>query len=116
MVRGIKVSFSASSINMHFGLSDIEDEYTALLDNVSREDLNSMLKELIIEGTKWLKDKGEGLLKCFRPTLQPLAKVWYHVIRTRLLPTTHIETVNKERLVLLHCILKNRGSQFRKTD
>ena len=35
--------------------------------------------------------------------------MWYHIIRTKLLPTTHIETVNRERLVLLDCILGNKG-------
>ena len=109
MVRGLKVSVSTSSINMHFGLPDLEDEYTTLLDNISRDDLNNLLKKLTVDGTKWVKEKGKGTLKCSRSTLQPLAKVWYHVIRTRILPTTHIKTVNKERLVLLHCILENRG-------
>ena len=79
--------------------------------NISRDDLNNFLKKLTVEGTKWVKEKGEGTMKCSRPTLQPLAKVWYHIIRTRLLPTTHIEIVNEERLVLLHCILGNRGDQ-----
>ena len=110
MVRGIKVSFSASSINMHFGLPDISDEYNTLLETISGVALNKMLQALTVEGTTWLKESGEGLLMCSRPALKPLAKVWYHVIRTRLLPTTHIETVNMERLILLHCILENRGS------
>ena len=48
-------------------------------------------------------------MKCSRPALQPLAKVWYHIIRTKLLPTTHIETFSKERLVLLDCILEKKG-------
>ena len=47
-------------------------------------------------------------MKCSRPALKPLAKVWYHFIRTRLLPTTYIKIVNKERLVLLYCILEGK--------
>ena len=109
MVRGLKVSFSVSSINMDFGLPDLDDDYSSLFDTISRENLNSVLKRLTVGGTNWVKEKGEGILKCSRPALQPLAKVWYHVIRTKLLPTTHIKTVNRERLVLLDFILENRG-------
>ena len=35
MVRGIKVSFSASSINMHFGLPHIVDECSTLVETIS---------------------------------------------------------------------------------
>ena len=109
MVRGLKVSFSAASINMHFGLSDLEDEYSVLLETSSRASLDSCLARLTVEGTVWIKEKGESVMKCSRPDLHPLAKVWYHIIRTKLLPTTHVETVNKERLVLLDCILEKKG-------
>ena len=109
MVRGLKVSFSAASINLHFGLTDLEDEYSVLLENSSRASLDASLARLTVEGTAWIKEKGGSVMKCSRPDLLPLAKVWYHIIRTKLLPTTHIETVSKERLVLLDCILEKKG-------
>ncbi|KAL5579151.1 hypothetical protein UlMin_011593 [Ulmus minor] len=109
MVRGLKVSFSVASINLHFGLPDLEDEYNVMLETSSRASLDSCLARLTVEGTTWIKKRGDSVLKCSRPTLQPLAKVWYHIIRTKLLPTTHIETVSKERLVLLDCILEKKG-------
>ena len=43
MVQGIEVSFSASSINMHFGLPDVVNEYSTLLETISRVVLNRML-------------------------------------------------------------------------
>lgn len=55
-----------------------------------------------------MPDKGEGTYMCVRPALRPIAKIWYHFIRTHLIPTTHIETVNKDRLILLHCILEGK--------
>ena len=61
-----------------------------------------------MEGTTWLTEVGEGPLKCSRPALKLVAKVWYHIIRTRLLPTTHIKTASKEWLVMLHCIMENK--------
>ena len=108
MVRGINVSFSASSINRHFGLHDVLDEYGAFLETIFELALNKMLQDLTVEDTTWSKETREGILKCSRLALKPLAKVWYHFIRMHLLSTTHIETVNKERLVLLHCILEGK--------
>ena len=108
MVRGLKVSFSSITVNMHYGLPKVKDEYPDLLEKISGEELNQLLQDLAVEGTTWLKEAGEGPLKCSRPALKPVAKVWYHIIRTRLLPTTHIKMVSKERLVLLHCILENK--------
>ena len=106
MVRGIKVSFSAPSINMHFNLEDCDDKFSDMLDSLGGDELERVLHSVTVEGTNWLPNKGQGIFICARPNLKPLAKVWYHFIRTRLMPTTHIETVNKERLLLLHCILE----------
>ena len=108
MVRGVKVSFSASSINMHFGLLDCEDTLRDSLDMIGTAELNRLLGELAVKGTYWLPDRGKGVYLCSRPLLKPFAKIWYHFIRTRLLPTSHIETVNKERLVLLSFILEGK--------
>ena len=108
MVRGLKVSFSYVSVNMHFGLPEVKDEYAALLDKIYGEELNQLLQELTVEGTTWLAEAENGPLRCSRSALKLVSKFWYHIIRTRLLPTTHIETVSKDRLVLLHCILENK--------
>ena len=40
MVRGLKVSFSSVSVNMHFGLPEVKDEYADLLDKVFGEEFN----------------------------------------------------------------------------
>ena len=34
MVKGVKVSFSAPTINMHLGLDDVVDEYSPLLESI----------------------------------------------------------------------------------
>ena len=39
MVRGVKVSFSASSINMHLNLSDCVDSFRDFVDTVGSEEL-----------------------------------------------------------------------------
>lgn len=105
MVGWTKVSFSAKSINMSWGFRKEEDEYQDLLKEISEVELDAMVKELTVEGIVWLNDARENTWKIARPALNPLAKVWYHFVRHRLLPTTHLETVDKDRLVLLGCIL-----------
>ncbi len=75
MVRGVKVSFSASTINMHYGLEDVVDEYDHLLESVSVEELNSILSQVSVEGTKWLPNKGDGNFFYARPSLHPIAKI-----------------------------------------
>ena len=58
MVRGVKVSFSAPSINMHFNLEDCVDSYSDLLDSVGEEELERVLHSVTVEGTTWLPNKG----------------------------------------------------------
>ena len=108
MVRGVKVSFSAPTINMHLWLDDVVDEYSPLLESISVQELTRVLNTLAIEGTNWLPNKGDGIFMYSRPVLRPITKIWYHFIRTRLIPTTHVETVNKDMLILLHCILEGK--------
>ena len=51
MVRGVKVSFSASSINMHLVLLDCEDVLRDSVDMIGADELNRLLGELAVEGT-----------------------------------------------------------------
>ena len=75
MVRGVKVSFLASTINMHWGLDDVDDDYSPLLESISINELNLILSSMTIEGTTWLPNKGDGIFMCARPTLRPIAKI-----------------------------------------
>ena len=93
---------------MHLGLSDCADTFRDFVDNVGSDELRRILGEIVVEGTDWLPDRGAGVYLCSRPALKPSAKIWYHFIRTRFISTTHIKTVNKERLILLHYILEGR--------
>lgn len=61
-----------------------------------------------MEGTTWLNEAGDNTWNISRPALKPLAKVWHHFVRHRLLPTTHLETVDKDKLVLVNCILSDK--------
>ena len=48
MVRGTKVSFFAASINLHFGLEELDDEFGLLLESLSVEELTKALNSLTI--------------------------------------------------------------------
>ena len=76
MVRGIKVSFSAATINMHFGLGELDDEFSPFLDSLSVEDLTRVMHSLTMEGTNWLPDRGYGIFLCSRHALRPIPKIW----------------------------------------
>lgn len=75
-------------------------------EGVAGTTLNDMMKEVTVEDVEWITQ--DDNLKFSRPDLKPLAKVWYHVLRHKMLLTTHLETVDKERLVLLYCTLKGK--------
>ena len=51
MVRGVKVSFSAPSINMHIDLEDCVDNFNALLESVRGVEMDRVLQSVTVEGT-----------------------------------------------------------------
>ena len=75
MVRCVKVSFAAGTINLHLGLDDLDDDFTALLESISTEELTRVLVALTIEGTNWLPDKGDGIFLCSRSALLHIPKI-----------------------------------------
>ncbi|PON65869.1 hypothetical protein PanWU01x14_113580, partial [Parasponia andersonii] len=46
---------------------------------------------------------------CLRSSLNPPAKVWYHFLKSRLLPTTHGKIVSKECVLLLYSMLTGKS-------
>ena len=76
MVRGVKVSFSAPSINMQFDLEDCVDDFSDLVESLRGVDLDRILQTVTVKGTTWLPNKGECIFMCTRPTLRLIAKIW----------------------------------------
>ncbi|KAH1107450.1 hypothetical protein J1N35_011218 [Gossypium stocksii] len=73
-VRKIKVPITLNAINEFFELPDFEnDEYSSLMNNIEPENLQEILKELIVPGCKWTMSK-QGIHTCRREYLTPLAK------------------------------------------
>ncbi|PON59596.1 hypothetical protein PanWU01x14_158080 [Parasponia andersonii] len=48
-------------------------------------------------------------LNAEKGALTPAAKVWYHFLKSRLLPTTHGKTVSKDRMLLLYSMLTGKS-------
>ena len=43
-------------------------------------------------------------------TLTPVAKVWYNFLRVKIKPSLHLNTVTKEKMIVLYAMTK--GFQF----
>ncbi|XP_061371435.1 uncharacterized protein LOC133314024 [Gastrolobium bilobum] len=107
MVRGTSVSFSNATIKRVYNLPTIVDEYQGLKTTNDEEFLKQVLEDLCVEGTTWT-ESAQKSLSFLRSALKLEARVWYHFLKSRLKPTSHTETVNKERAILLSCILDGR--------
>ncbi|KAK5842513.1 hypothetical protein PVK06_004880 [Gossypium arboreum] len=73
-VRGIKVPITSNTINEFFELPDLKnDDYSSLMSNIKPENLQEILEELTVPGSKWVVSK-QGIYTCRREYLTPLAK------------------------------------------
>lgn len=62
-----------------------------------------VFKTLTVPGSEWMNEGGRVVN---RIDLKPVAKVWVKFLKSRLIPTTHTNTVSQDRLVLLYAIVK----------
>ncbi|KAK5819430.1 hypothetical protein PVK06_024430 [Gossypium arboreum] len=91
-VRGIKVPITSNAINEFFELPDFEnDEYSSLMSTIKPENLQEILEELTVLGSKWTVSK-QGIHTFRREYLTPLGKtidvkkiilreIWNRVVR-----------------------------------
>ncbi|GMN64845.1 hypothetical protein TIFTF001_033912 [Ficus carica] len=94
------VSIDEDTINQFYGLDDVEDLHTEYAANASAE----WLENVCVADTTWTVST-QGKLTIPRANLTPQCKVWYHFLKTRLMPSTHIQTVSKDRVLLLDSII-----------
>ncbi|GMN64422.1 hypothetical protein TIFTF001_033501 [Ficus carica] len=107
-VRGVQVPIDETTINHFYGLDDIEDLHTELVSNTPPECLEKALENVCIAGTAWIVSP-QGKLTIPRASLTPQCNVWYHFLKTRLMPSTHVQTVSKDRVLLLDSIISGRS-------
>ena len=106
-VRGNRVAFDSQSINQFFHLQDDEDGYEESLSALEDHEWDELLLRVCVPGTSWEKSS-HGAWTVNRASLLPEAKVWYHFLKTRLLPSTHGKTVSKDRVAMVDAILSGK--------
>ncbi|GMN54708.1 hypothetical protein TIFTF001_023831 [Ficus carica] len=101
------VSIDEDTINQFYVLDDVEDLHTEYVVNSSAKWLDCALENVCVTDTTWTVST-QGKLTVPRANLTPQCKVWYHFLKTRLMPSTHIQTVSKDRVLLLDSIISGR--------
>ena len=104
-VRGKHVPLTPEAINRVYDLPEVEDQYQEFFNGLDANELKEVLDLLCEEGAEWIRGK-RGALTFPRAVLKLGPKVWFHFLKFRLMPSSHDHFVNKERAVLLYCIMK----------
>ncbi|KAK8704653.1 hypothetical protein V6N13_048270 [Hibiscus sabdariffa] len=104
MVRGRRVAANAATINSLLGLPNDDPSFYAMLGALEDEDYETIKDYLCLEGTTW-NTTGRNPHSVSRTQLLPEAKLWNTFVKRNLLPTSHNQTVDRTRLVLIHTII-----------
>ncbi|KAK8660126.1 hypothetical protein V6N13_051060 [Hibiscus sabdariffa] len=103
-VRGRRVPATATTINALLGLPNNEPSFYAMLGWFEEEDFE-VIKDFICQpNTEW-NTTGINPNYVSRPNLLPEAKLWNTFVKRNLMPTSHNQTVDKTRLLLINTIL-----------
>ncbi|KAK8508709.1 hypothetical protein V6N12_032704 [Hibiscus sabdariffa] len=103
-VPGRRVAANATITNSILGLPDNDPSFYAMLSALEEEDFEQIKDFLCEEGTAW-NTMGKTLHSVSRPSLRPEAKLWNTFVKRNLMPTSHNQTVDRTRLLLIHTIM-----------
>lgn len=106
-VRGKSVSYDKVSIKSYYQITDMSDDnvYTEYVDNYLN--LDQVIKYLCRPGADW-KAKEHEAINFSNKELSRYGKAQYSFICAKLMPTTHVSDVIKDRVVLLYTIVKGK--------
>ncbi|GMN72743.1 hypothetical protein TIFTF001_052059 [Ficus carica] len=107
-VRGKHVPLTPEAINHVYALPEVEDQYQEFFNSIDANELKEVLNGLCEEGAEWTRGK-RGAMTFPRAFLKPGPKVWFHFLKFRLMPSSHDHLINKERAILLYCIMEGRN-------
>ncbi|PON41193.1 LOW QUALITY PROTEIN: hypothetical protein PanWU01x14_291710 [Parasponia andersonii] len=96
--------FPEEAINAIFGLRDPVDEHSEFVEEVTEPKLLTVLETVAVTEAEW-NVSSLGAYTCLQSSLNLATKIWYHFLKSYLLPTTHGKTVSKDRALLLYSIL-----------
>ncbi|KAK8530731.1 hypothetical protein V6N12_013233 [Hibiscus sabdariffa] len=108
-VRGKLVPADATAINEILDLPNNDPSIYDLIEALEDIDYNTTKYELCLPGTKW-NITGKNPSTISRPNLLLEAKLWNTFVKRNLMPTSHNQTVDRKRLVLIHAIMQ--GTKF----
>ena len=106
LVRGQEVVCNVQAINAYFGLPTLPRGEDAFLEFLKTKPSNdSLVSELCAPNTVW---EGKRSAKTYIKTkcLLKEAKIWYHFLVSRLMPTSHTSDITADRLILLYGLVK----------
>ncbi|KAK8686145.1 hypothetical protein V6N13_125172 [Hibiscus sabdariffa] len=104
LVRGRRVAANAATINSILGLPNDDPSFYAMLGALEDEDFEQIKNFLCEEGTAW-NTTGRNPHSVSHPSLQPEAKLWNTFVKRNIMPTSHNQTVDRTRLLLIHTII-----------
>ncbi|KAL4313513.1 hypothetical protein GQ457_01G016970 [Hibiscus cannabinus] len=103
-VRDRRVPTNATTINTILGLPDNEPSFYAMHGGFEEEDFELIKDYICEEGTAW-NTTGRNPNSVSRLSLQPEAKLWNTFVKRNIMPTSHNQTVDRTRLLLIHTII-----------
>ncbi|KAK8656944.1 hypothetical protein V6N13_098878 [Hibiscus sabdariffa] len=103
-VRGRRVAANSATINEILGLPNDDPSIYALLGGLEDEDYETIKDFLCEPGTEW-NTTGRNPHSVSRLRLRPEAKLWNTFVKRNLMPTSHNQTVDCTRLVLINVII-----------
>ncbi|KAK8562478.1 hypothetical protein V6N12_010556 [Hibiscus sabdariffa] len=104
IVRGRRVAANAATINALLDLPNDAPSFYAMLGALEDEDYETIKDYLCLECTAG-NTTGRNPHSVSRTQLLPEAKLWNTFVKRNLLPTSHNQTVDRTRLVLIHTII-----------
>ncbi|KAK9003506.1 hypothetical protein V6N11_061065 [Hibiscus sabdariffa] len=102
--KRLRVTANSATINDILGLPNDDPSIYALIRGLEDEDYETIKDYLWEQGTKW-NTTGKNPGDVSRPSLQPEARLWNTFVKRNLMPTSHNQTINHTRLVLINVII-----------
>ncbi|KAK8536071.1 hypothetical protein V6N12_012733 [Hibiscus sabdariffa] len=103
-VRGRRIPANSATINSILDLSNNLPSIYELIGALEEEDLDNIKDQLCLPGTEWnTTGKNPGTIS--RPCLLPEAKLWNTFVKRNIMPTSHNQTVDRTRLLLISAII-----------
>ncbi|KAK8533935.1 hypothetical protein V6N12_047337 [Hibiscus sabdariffa] len=107
-VRNHRVPATAEAINNSLDLPNDLPSIHSLISALEEQDYDVIKDYLSQQNTEWNHGRNPGTVP--RMNLLPEAKLWNTFVKRNIMPTSHNQTVDKTRLVLINAIIT--GTKF----